>query len=177
LVSAKVANGNKLGTLIATADAYSKKKNYIMSAKLYSQAIRISPGNSDLYYLRAFSWGKSGNYGFAIKDFTYVINQDRAERKSRYPHAPRFRADCYVAIKAMPQAVKDYHDFLRRESKDGKVWSYLAEAYYLMGRSDLALKAIAKGITTGSHWEGKLKEMRTKILLGKKILPHKPLSN
>jgi predicted Zn-dependent protease len=82
-----------------------------------------------------------------------------------------------MALGYYQKASEDYLVFLRRAPKDGKVWSYLVEAYALMKRSDLALAAINRGLATGSHWSGKLKELQMQIMMGQKITPHRPFSN
>ena len=85
-----------------------------------------------------------------------------------------------MGLGKMQNAVDDYSAILERNPKSsssGKIWFYLAEALALMNRNDLAIKAIAKGCATGSHWCEKMKVLRKKILSGEKISPHMPLSN
>ncbi len=167
-------------SLAGKADYWARKANNLsrqgrhMEALIYiNKAIKREPSNLKYIYLRAFILGRSKNYIGAIKDFTKVITRD----VRHFPHAPRFRADCFVAIGQYSKAIRDYRKFLRAEPKDGKVWSYLAEAYYLMGDAKSALMAINKGLRTGSHWKGRLLALQKAILLGKRIKPHRPLSN
>lgn len=177
LAVAEAASGGVRG-LIQTAEAYNKQGNPLMAAKLYDRAIRMAPGNLDLYYRRAFMWGNAGYYSAAIKDFSFVINRERKNQRKKFPNAARFRGDCYMALGYWESAVNDYITVLRILPKYGKVWFYLAETYALMGRTDLALQAINKGVAaTGTHWSKELKELQMKILQGEKIIPHKPLSN
>lgn len=167
------ASGNSVNSFVRNADAYFKQGNYFLAVNFYDRSIKISPNDIELYYKRAFALGKSKQYGKAIKDFSLVIKK----AKKDFPHAYRFRADCFMALGYMQRASKDYLAFLRILPKDGKVWSHLAEAYALMGRADLALKAIRRGLATGSHWEKRLKNLQIKILSGAKIKPHAPFSN
>ena len=166
------SSSDKVKTLLEKAEIYSRRGNHYMALKLCNTALNIQPRNMDIYYRQAFCFGRAGNYVNAIKDFTLVIKRDKS-----YSHAPRFRADCLVALGNYRGAVADYLTFLRKHPKDGKVWSYLAETYALMGRSDLALRAVNKGLATGSHWSPRLKRIRNKILTGQKVVPHKPFSN
>ena len=175
------ATDQKVEALSRRAKAYMKKGDYIYALKCYDNAIHLEPSNLGLYYGRAFALGRAGNYMAAINDFTLVIKKDEMHAKknkttTNFCHAPRFRADCYMALGCMQKAVKDYIKFLK-SNKDSKVCSYLAEAFSLMGRNDLALKAIQKGLSTPSGWTGKLRAMQQRILTGKKITPHEPLSN
>lgn len=175
----------KVKALTKMATTHSKKGNYTLALQMYDQAIQLQPSNLGLYYGRAFASGRSKNYLAAIRDFTRVIRTDKMNARKnktsrKFGHAPRFRADCYMALGNMQKAAKDYIEFhggfQNSKSKDGKVWSYLAEAFSLMGRNDLALKAIQKGLPTG-RWTGRLRSLQQQILTGKRITPHKPLSN
>ena len=161
----------KVNTLTSQAIKYSKQGKGLQALQYINQAIKIQPRNQNLYYQRAFILGRAGIYSKAIQEFT------RFSQMKGYPHAIRFRADCFMAVDDMRSAVKDYLTFLRKESKDGKVWSYLAEAYALMGDTRSALAAVNKGLSTGSHWSGRLNSLKGQILRGEKIIPHKPLSN
>lgn len=174
LAFAGIAAGqDRLSAYLDQADQMAKQGNPLVAGKMYQKAIQAQPGNLSIYYKRAFMWGKSGYYGQAIKDFTFVINSSGR----RFEHAPRFRADCYVAIGQYQEASEDYIIFLKSAPRDGKVWSYLAETYALMGRTDLALQAAEKGLATGSHWEKRLQTLKRQIMYGEKIKPHKPLTN
>lgn len=171
-----VSGNPRVKLLVQNGDAYSKQGNHLLAINMYDQAIRISPGDMGLYYRRAFIFGAAGQYGSAIKDLNRVIGQGKMG-KGRFPAAVRFRADCFMALGQMQRASEDYLAFLRKDPGDGKVWSYLVEAYALMGRSDLALQAVNKGLATGSHWSGRLKSLQMQILTGETITPHKPFSN
>lgn len=164
---------DRVNTFISNAETYSNQGNHVVALNLYNQAIKMFPGNVELYYRRATVWGRTGQYGRAIKDLALVINRD----KNSFPHAIRFRGDCFLALGYTQKAIQDYIAFLRKDPRDGKVWSYLVEAYSLAGRNDLAIQAISAGLRTGSHWERKLKILQIQILSGKKITPHKPFSN
>lgn len=168
------ANRNpQIEVLVRNADAYSKQGNSAVALQLYEQAIRMSPGDLELYYRRAGVYGDAGHYANAIKDLNQVINRGG----DKFPHAIRFRADCFMGLGYYQQAVADYLVFLRSAPKDGKVWSYLVEAYALMGQKQLALQAVNKGLATNSHWSDKLKKLRIQIMTGQRIKPHKPFSN
>jgi len=163
----------KLDNFVRNADIYFKQGNYFIAINMYDRAIKMNPNNIELYYKRASALGKSKQYGRALKDLSLVIRK----AKNNFPHAIRFRADCYMALGYIQRASKDYLVFLKSLPKDGKVWSYLGETYALMGRTDLALKAIRRGLATGSHWEKRLKNLQMEILSGTKIKPHVPFSN
>jgi tetratricopeptide (TPR) repeat protein len=167
----------QVGILVRNAKIYSQQGNQLMAIKTFDQAMKLQPNNLGLYYERASMMGKAGFYANAIKDYTFIINQDNLSGRTRFPHAPRFRADCYMATGQYQAAIQDYNAFLRTAPGDGKVWSYMAEALSLNLRNDLALVAIQKGLATGSHWSGRLKSLQQQIMTGEKITPHKPLSN
>ncbi|WP_432820708.1 tetratricopeptide repeat protein [Trichloromonas sp.] len=168
------ANRNpRIEVLVQNADAYGKQGNFAVALQLYEQAIRMSPGDLELYYRRAGVYGDAGHYVKAIKDLNQVINRGGG----KFSHAIRFRADCFMALGYYQQAVSDYLAFLRVAPKDGKVWSYLVEAYALMGQKQLALQAVNKGLATQSHWSGKLKKLQVQVMTGQRIKPHKPFSN
>ncbi len=154
------------------AAQYSRQEGKQFLAVAYiNRAIKLQPKRVELYYKRAFILGRVGQYALAISDFNRFVNN------RKYPHAIRFRADCFMALGMLQKAVEDYTAFLRFDPKDGKVWSYLTESLALMGRKDLALDAARKGLATGSHWSKRLRELQRKVLLGEMITPHKPFSN
>lgn len=154
------------------AAQYSRQKGkHFLAVAYINRAIKLQPKRAELYYKRAMILGRVGQYAPAISDLNRFVNN------KKYPHAIRFRADCFMALGIFQKAAKDYTVFLRFDPKDGKVWSYLTEALALMGRKDLALDAARKGLATGSHWSKRLSELQRKILMGEMITPHKPFSN
>ena len=159
-------------SLIAMAERLSKEegKEYL-AIRYINEAIKQQPKRTELYYKRAFILGRARQYVYAIQDFNIFV------KHKNYPHAIRFRADCYMALGNYPQAARDYMTFLRKQPEDGKVWSYLAEAFALMGDRNSALDATGKGLATKSHWSPRLLELQKSILLNEKIKPHKPFSN
>lgn len=171
--SSEAATRHEIADRLAEqADRYSRQRgNQFLAISYINKAINLQPKRADLYYQRAFILGRAGRYVHAINDFNRFVNS------RKYSHAIRFRADCFMALGMFQKAVNDYMVFLRNAPKDGKVWSYLAEALFFMGRSDLALDATRKGLATGSHWSKRLSELRKKIMAGERITPHKPLSN
>jgi tetratricopeptide (TPR) repeat protein len=172
---------SKVNLLSTQAEANSKKGQHRAAFNLINHAIELQPNNPYLYYQRAFIYGRAGLYPSAVKDFNIVVKSDRLRvtrgEALRFPHAQRFRADCFMALGHIGQAIKDYKGFLERAPKDGKVWSYLVEAYALIGRRDLALDAIQKGLATGSHWSERLRDLQNQILSGQRIVAHKPFSH
>lgn len=162
----------RVNTLTKKAEDYSKKQEKHSLALIFiNKAIKLQPRNANLYYKRAFIIGRAGQYHYAIKEFSRFVNN------KNFSHAVRFRADCFMALNQMQRAVNDYTAFLKRKPKDGKVWSYLVEALALMGKRKAALNAIHRGLATGSHWSNRLTSLQKQILLGKKVIPHRPLSN
>lgn len=163
--------GEYVDQLAKQAVYESKKGNHSMAFQYINKAIGIQPKRIDLYYNRAFIIGRTGNYGKAIKEFRrFVSHKD-------FPHAIRFRADCYMAVGMYERAAKDYLSFLKNAPKDGKVWSYLAEALALAGNTKAALGAVQKGLATQSHWSKRLMILQEQIVAGKLIVPHKPFAN
>jgi len=163
--------GEYVDQLAKQAVYESKQGNYSMAFQYINKAIGIQPKRIDLYYDRAFIIGRAGNYGGAIKAFSRFVSG------KGFPHAIRFRADCYMAIGMYERAAKDYMSFLKNDPRDGKVWSYLAESLALAGNTKAALGAAQKGLATQSHWSKRLMILQKQILAGKLIVPHKPLTN
>ena len=97
--------GRYVDRLAKQAMYESKKGNYSMAFQYINKAIRIQPERNDLYYNRAFIIGHAGNYGKAIKEFSRFVS------RKGFPHAIRFRADCYMAIGMYERAAKDYLKF------------------------------------------------------------------
>lgn len=158
--------------LISQARQMSKQKGKEFLALSYAnEAVKAYRQDLNIRYERAFILGRTGLYEDAIREFSMFM------KLKGFPHAVRFRADCYMALGDMQRAAIDYKAFLKSESRDGKVWSYLVEALVLSGQREAALAAANKGIATGSHWTGRLQNLQKKILLGEKIVAHKPLSN
>jgi tetratricopeptide (TPR) repeat protein len=161
-----------VNNLINQAEKYSKQNGKQAIALAYiNEAIKLDPRNANLYYKRASIFGHMGQYPYAIEDLNKFVNN------SKYPHAIRLRADCFMAIGEFQRAANDYSVFLSHAPNDGKVWSYLTEALALMGKKEAAMAATRKGLATNSHWSSRLNELQMKILLGEKIIPHKPFSN
>ena len=173
--------------LAKKAEQYSRQDNKQLAVSYINKAIKLQPANKQLYYRRAFILGRAGMYSAAIQEFSSFVRMKQYSyagqsnapvvQVQKYPHAVRFRGDCFMAISKPELAAKDYLSFLRSHPKDGKVWTYLVEAYVLMGDRRSALSAIAKGLETDSHWSWKLEKMRSMILANQKIEPHEPLSN
>lgn len=158
--------------LVGQAESFSRQAGKQTLAVAYmNKAIQLQPNRAGLYYKRARIFGRAGMYVNAIKDLNRLVNN------KSYPHAIRFRGDCYLALGLFQRAVKDYTAFLRFDPKDGKVWTYLTEALALMGRRDLALEAVRKGLATQSHWAKRLNELQRQIVMGERITPHSPFSN
>lgn len=169
LCETKAEQVNKLAR---QAEHLSKKKgNHAAARKFINRAIKLQPQNMELYYRRAFILGRAGQYQAAAGEFSRFVHNDR------FGHAVRFRADCYMAMGLLNKAARDYMAFLKRSPKDGKVWSYLVEVLALTGKTQYALKAANRGISTESHWTEKLVSLKQKILTGEPIVPHKPFSN
>ncbi len=159
-------------SLVAQAEQYSRQEgNESLALKYINAAIKLQPKREDLYYRRAFILGRAGQYIYSVKEFNRFV------KNSKYPHAIRFRGDCFMALGDYRQAAKDYSAFLGSSPADGKVWSYLVEVLALMGARQAALEAAAKGLATGSHWSERLQELQESILLNRIIKPHKPFSN
>lgn len=163
---------SRVDSLVAQAEQFSGQKGKEYLAVSYiNEAIKLQPQREDLYYKRAFILGRASLYAYAIRDFTRFVGQEK------YPHAIRFRGDCYLGMGDYARAAKDYADFVRVAPSDGKVWFYLAEALTLAGDRQAALDAIAKGLAAGSHWSPRLRELQETILMNQTIKPHRPLSN
>ena len=151
-----------------------------MALKCCNEAIKLQPNNLAGYYVRGFVFGRMEDYKSAVENFSLVIRQDEKNKKLKFSKARKFRADCYLGLGLFKYAAKDYSIMVKRDpksNKSGKLWFYLAEACALMGESNAAFSAIKNGCKTGSHWCKKMEILQKKILLGKKIVPHKPLSN
>lgn len=167
----------KVGYFVKNAETYTRQGNHPMAAMMYDQAVRMQPGDMQLYYQRAASYGRAGYYQNAIKDLSLVINNDEMSAKRRFPSARKFRAECYAMSGQLQKAVDDYKEMLQINPNSGKLWYYLAETYAVMQRSDLAISAISKGLATKSHWADKLKNLHTRIMIGEQIKLHAPFSN
>jgi len=165
------STGKYVDQLSKQAEFESKKGNHSMAIQYINKAIKLQPKRIDLYYNRAFIIGRAGNYGKAIKEFSQVVSH------KKFPHAIRFRADCYMAIGQYERAAKDYLSFLKHAPMDGKVWSYLTEAFVLTGNTKAALTAVQKGLAIRSHWSKRLMRLQEQIVMGESITPHIPLSN
>ena len=142
-----------------------------LAVQLINKAISLQPGNLELYYKRGFILGRAGRYDLAIKTFNKLVP------KKQFPHAVRFRGDCFMALGYYKRAAADYSKFLKKYPKDGKVWSYLVEALALMGDRSSAMAAAQKGIMAGSHWTKRLEVLYGQLASGQGIEPHQPLSN
>lgn len=173
------AFGDKVNALVKSADVYAKQGNVVAALKLYDQAIAMRPGDVGIYYQRGLMLGKAGHYARAIKDMSLVIQKDETSPRRRFPSARKYRAEGLVGLGQLQMATEEYKAQLRQSTDggNGKIWYYLAETYALMNRRDLALDAINRGLATGSHWGGRMQDLRMKIMTGQKITPHKPFSN
>lgn len=161
-----------VNTLVTKAEQYSRQSGKAAQALSYmNKAIQMEPSNKQLYYRRALMLGRLGSYPAAIQELSRFVNT------KEYPHAVRFRGDCFMGVNDFRSAAKDYRAFLRRSPKDGKVWFYLGESYALMGDKKSAIEAINRGLATGSHWSDRLLKLKSQVMTNQTIKPHKPLSN
>ena len=175
------SNEQKIETLLNHAESYSKNKsNHSVVLKLCNEAIRLQPREVGTYYRCGLILGRMGDYVSAVKNFSYVITNDGNGGRLKYPAARKFRADCFMGLGMLQNAIDDYSHIVKQNPKGdstGKIWFYLAEALALANRKDLALNAIEQGCATGSHWCERMRFLQAKILKGEQIVPHQPLSN
>lgn len=171
----------KIEALLHQAEKISQDRaNHMMVLQLCSEAIRLQPREVGTYYRCGFILGRMGDYVSAVKNFSYVIKNDGNGGRLKYPAARKFRADCFMGLGMLQNAIDDYSHIVKQNPKGdstGKIWFYLAEALALANRKDLALNAIEQGCATGSHWCERMRFLQAKILKGERIVPHQPLSN
>lgn len=148
-------------------------KDYDAAIRLASVAIDLCPDcGYSFYRFRGGLYCKvKADYLKAVEDFTKAIEQNDG------PAIYYLRGDALLALGYTELAIQDYKRCLERTPNDGKVWYYLARAYALNGRKDLALQAIEQGLATGTHHAGKLIRLREAIERGTPIPDHAPCSN
>lgn len=156
------------------------RANHMMVMKLCNEAIRLQPREVGTHYRCGLILGRMGDYVGAVRNFSYVITNDGSGGKLKYPAARKLRADCFMGLGMMQNAIDDYSHIVKENpkgNKTGKIWFYLAEAFALANRKDLALNAIEQGCATGSHWCERMRSLQQKIIKGEEIIAHQPLSN
>lgn len=143
----------KIEALLNQAEMISQDRaNQMTVLQLCSEAIRLHPREVGTYYKCGLILGKMGDYVTGVKHFSYVIAHDGNGGRRKYPAALKFRADCFMGLGMLQNAIDDYSHIVKQNNKSGKIWFYLAEALTLANRKDLALNAIEQGCATGSHW-------------------------
>ena len=171
----------KIEALLNQAEKISQDRaNHMTVLQLCNEAVRLQPREVGTYYKCGLILGRMGDYVSAVKNFSYVITNDGNGGRFKYPAARKFRADCFMGLGMLQNAIEDYSHIVKqnpKSDKSGKIWFYLAEALTLANRKDLALNAIEQGCGTGSHWCERMRLLQGKILKGEKVVAHKPLSN
>ncbi len=176
LLAQPEAISQEVKKLVANADQCLRQESRKHLAIGYiNRAIQLQPTNLQLYYKRAFIYGKLKYYTEALKNLDFVIRNDPARRK--FPSALKYRAECYAAIGDYEKALADYRTFLRKSRKAGKIWYSYAELLWFLGDREQALGAVENGLRTGSHWQSKLESLRNKIITGTRVQLHTPFSN
>jgi len=140
-----------------------------------NRAVKLQPRNLQLYYKRAFIYGRLKYYTEAIKNLDFIVRSD--PRALRFPSALKYRAECYAAIGVYGKAVTDYRTLLKHSSESGKVWFYYAELLWFLGDRQQALKSIDKGLKVKTHWRSKLIALRKNVIAGQRVQLHTPFSN
>ena len=164
--------------LVSKASHYSRQEGKSFLAINYiNEAVKLQPGNLNIYYKRAFIYGRLGLYTESIKDLNFILRSKSGRKK--FTSALKYRAECYSAIGEYARAIADYKRMInnRTTKKSGKMWYYYAELLWFIGNKGEALKAVNIGLKTGSHWVGKIKTLENKILSGERVKLHRPFSN
>jgi len=162
--------------LVAKADQCLRQESRKHLAIDYiNRAVKLQPRNLQLYYKRAFIYGRLKYYTEAIKNLDFVVHNDPGS--IRFPSALKYRAECYAAMGIYAKAVADYRTLLEKSSEAGKIWLYYAELLWFLGDRHQALNAIDNGLKVKTHWRVRLVELRKKVVTGQRVQLHTPFSN
>jgi tetratricopeptide (TPR) repeat protein len=94
----------------ASAEAFSKLKDYGKAIENYEKVVELNPNNTSAYNDKALAEVEKEDYYSAIRDFTKAIeNQKVGTDNDLYAyHRYENRGDAYVKVENYPKAIEDY---------------------------------------------------------------------
>ncbi|MGD8782513.1 MAG: hypothetical protein PVH88_26595 [Ignavibacteria bacterium] len=128
----------------------------------FRSAIALTEKKSDLYFLKAFTNSEHGNINEAIKDYTWLIENDSLEDYSHYLE----RANLYKRIDSNFLALKDLKTISKIDPSINFQNFDIAGIYAEMGYNDSALVYIRKAhIFGGNEKEEFIKDERFRNII------------
>jgi len=112
---------------------YQEKKQFDLALADYEKAMKIDPLSSDPYFGRGSILKDKGDYAAALTDF------DRAVALNGNSKVLNDRANLYMELKQIPQAILDYTRALELSPDDPDIYFNRGNAYAVFGNLDAAI--------------------------------------
>jgi tetratricopeptide (TPR) repeat protein len=141
LDSGELSSEDFLVVLQNRAAAFTGAADYGRSIQDWDQAIRLSPGNADLYNNRGRAYDNKGDPDRAIQDWDQAIRLNPEDAVSRYN-----RGTAYGRKGLYDRAIEDLDQAIRLNPDFAEAYSNRGNAYNAKGGFDRAIQDLDKAI-------------------------------
>ncbi|MDH3346075.1 MAG: tetratricopeptide repeat protein, partial [Kiritimatiellaceae bacterium] len=129
----------KVGLLMNTGAEYTDEGDYEEAERAYLRALEQAPDNDELQFRLSTLYVMMERYGDAIS----LLNK-QLERHPENPHLHNNIAWCYTTsaeFRNTPKALRHAREALLTSPDNHQIWNTLAEAYYVAGNYEQALRS------------------------------------
>lgn len=189
--------GPSLFMHINKANKAYRNRHYTNAVQYYSEALKASPKNVQLYVCRGMSYYSLARYDLAIRDFnsaleilpnyliafyyralSYYANKDynsaikdfnRVIEKMLTPYSILYshRGDCYYNLDEYLSAINDYSKAIEISPDEGNHYYFRGLAYKKMGKFSHAINDFAEAIAIYEKKDEKIELAKTYYQKGK----------
>ena len=120
---------------VKLGDKFLEKAEYDAVIENYTQALKIKPNETEIYYKRGFAKYQLGDYQGAIEDCTWVITNH-----PNYVKAYNHLGDARYQLGDLQGAIADYSEVIRLNPFDASAYRSRADARYNLGDKQGAIE-------------------------------------
>lgn len=116
-------------------DNYLKNGNYDQAIAEYTQAIKLDPSLTSLFYNRGLAYSNKDDYDNAIADFSQVIKMNPKDGEAYFE-----RGYNYSMKGSLESAIADYTQVVQLDPGNAYAYNNRGLSYENLGRNDEAIK-------------------------------------
>lgn len=126
---------------VKLGDKFLEKAEYGAVIENYTQALKINPNETEIYYKRGFAKYQLGDYQGAIEDCTWVITNH-----PNYVKAYNHLGDARYQLGDFQGAIADFTEVIRLNPFDASAYRSRADARYNLGDKQGAIEDYVRAI-------------------------------
>ena len=135
-IESRLKSGTELYSFyVKLGDKFLQKAEYDAVIENYTQALKIKPNETEIYYKRGFAKYQLGDYQGAIEDCTWVITNH-----PNYVKAYNHLGDARSQLGDYQGAIADYSEVIRLNPFDASAYRSRADARYNLGDKQGAIE-------------------------------------